>query len=178
MGIFAKNKVGDAGAGYSRSAGPLRFRMYYWMMNTAFVYQVGGTIILDIMGFNPTQYAFWISTGSAIFVLICEFLIMPLLVAVPYLRDEYAETLWKRTIYQIARVVALIVPILIAVNITFNVLFDLDNLPEPFPTWYREGLFAEMNLFRATMGFWGYFTLFFTILFQFNRWRDSRGGSE
>lgn len=158
--------------------GPLRYRLYFWVMNAALVWQVGAVVLFGVLAFNPTEYAFWAVAATALVTLGFELIIMPLLVAIPVWRDEYAETLWKRTVYQIATLIAIVVPIMMFTNITFHELIDLDNFPEPFPSWYREKVFVEVTLFRAIMGFWGNFTLVFVILFQFNRWRDSRAASE
>lgn len=160
---------------------PLRHRRYYWAMNAALVWQITRAILLYGLGFNWSESAFWVDATLAIIGLTFGFMLMPLLVALPFWRDEYADMLWKRTVYQIATLFAVFIPIMMFSNIAMHTLMELDDLPTGLRVgvdWYIDGIFADVTVFRSIMGFWGHFTLVFVLFFQFNRWRDSRGSDE
>lgn len=181
MKLFSKASASKSVRGAGKD--PLRYRAYYWTMNAAFVYQAGFTLVIDVLvinvfGIGADQVPAVVVQTVSLTTLFFETVVMPLLLAVPFWRDEYAETLWKRTVYQIVTLAALIVPIMLFSNIMFFTLVGPDNFPVAFANWYRETLFVELNFFRAVMGVFGYFTLVFVLLFQFNRWRDSRAASE
>lgn len=185
MSIFGRNNSADAGGNSSLGKEPLRFRLYYRLMDVSLV-----TILLAILlgvsiraaGIDPESLPIIIAVGVPLIIYLVNYVIIPVLILVSKLRDEYADLLWKRTVAQLTVLTVLIPPIVSAL-IWFLYLVILDGNPEANwggnrPDWLLDPIYAEEVRLYTVLEIWGYYTLGFVILFQFNRWRDSRATSE
>lgn len=163
------------------SKGPLRYRLYYGVMNAALVYLIFAHALITVFGFMPTDLHSATSIVIRGVLVIFQLVIVPLLIILPLWRDEYADLLWKRTMVQLAFLMTLIPPLLILAIQFVSAVFiqgDLDNWGGYRPDWLLDPLLKEVWALKTAGDIWLIFTSAFVFLFQFNRWRDSRGASE
>lgn len=151
---------------------PLRFRIYFWLMDAAFVAAVLGVLnkilfwSFDIRLFGlPSPIDEIVGTIGGV---LANFL-PPLLIVAWFMRDQYATVLWTRT--------AMVLTYFMATMPLALVLFMVAVAPpgtqestNPLAAYLLERE-RPINLIWR---FWGYSTMFFVLTFQFLRWRDSR----
>lgn len=157
---------------------PLRYRLYYWAMNAALVYQIFAHGLITIFGAMPNDYDPVVVAVIRAILILFQLVIVPLLIIVPAWRDEYADLLWKRTMVQLAVLMTILPPLLMgSVQLIFAVFIqgDLDNWGGNRPDWLLDPLMEETWVLKTALDVWLVFTSAFVILFQVNRWRDSRG---
>lgn len=148
-----------------------RYRLYFWLMDACFVFAVIGTIdfvlartLLDGQVAPPWYVPF------GIVVLFFNVLLTPFLVVARFMRDEYAEQLWRRTVGVLAYVVA-VTPFLFVI-LSAGTYFALGQ-PERPPVWLAWAFSATQWSHAVTAAWIGYLMIFVAI-FQFLRWRDAR----
>lgn len=166
----------------TKGHGPLLYRLYFRLMDIAFAMNVlalsfgvvGAAIGLEAPDLHPLVYY-----GIPILYWPINYIIAPLLIVNSSMRDEYADILWKRTIAQVMVIAAVLPPIVWAL-IWFVSIFiiqgDLANWKGYRPDWLLDPLMEESYRLLTIMFVWQGFVLGFVFLFQWNRWRDSRGG--
>lgn len=157
--------------------GPLRYRLFYGLMNAALVYMIFAHALITVFGVMPTDLHSAISVVIRGVLVLFQLVIVPLLIILPWWRDEYADLLWKRTMVQLAFLMTIVPPLLMfAVQFISTVLIqgDLDNWGGNRPDWLLDPLLGETWTLKAAWDIWLIFTGAFVALFQFNRWRDSR----
>ena len=185
MAIFGNDKSADAGVATSSRKEPLRFRLYYRLMDLALVvYLVALAMAISVAlsGTDPSTFPLIIQFGVPVIVAIVVYLILPVLIVASKLRDEYAELLWKRTVSQLT-VLAVLLPPIVSAILWFVFLVVLKGDPEANwggnrPDWLMDPIYAEDRRLYVVLDVWSYYTFGFVLLFQFNRWRDSRAPSE
>ena len=155
------------------SSGQLRYRLYFWMMDASLI----GVIIFFASVIFQTlteKVAFGLPPlASSILGMIVLLLILPLplvvIIAKP-LRDEYASLLWQRTIGPLV-VFMSTTPLIFFTSLWVFYAISVDPKEVPALSW----LYDEQSYVEAVTGAWLIFNMLFVLIFQFIRWRDSRG---
>ena len=150
----------------------LAYRAYFWLMDLCLI---AGILILlsflpiieivvDTSGEPPTWYLVY---GYGL--LFVSFILGPALILGRFMRDEYAEQLFRRTtIVLVYGAVALPWAIFVAATIVY-IANPSDTAPYPFDLFM-----GEVTWWSAMASLFKYFCLAFVFVFQFLRWRDSR----
>lgn len=155
------------------SKGKLRYRAYFWLMDGAlaasaflwanfFVFRMTG---LEVFGLpeivqNILAIFLWpFGVVAPIFLLFARFM-----------RDEYSEQLWRRTVVILAYVTAIVPLAYFSVAwATFFALGQPDDPPAIF-AWSVE----QVKWGNAIWYSFSVYVQMFIFIFQFLRWRDSR----
>lgn len=150
----------------------LAYRAYFWMMDLCLI---AGILILlsflpiiefvvDSSGEIPTWYLVY-----GYLLLFVSFILAPSLMLARFMRDEYAEQLFRRTTIVLIYV-AVAVPWAIFVVATIVYIANpTDKAPYPFNLFM-----GEVTWWSAAASLFKYFCLAFVFVFQFLRWRDGR----
>lgn len=149
----------------------LRYRLYFWLMDACLV----GTLFVAAEhiftrltgGFAWEVYPTWYF-AVGLFMLFLSFGLAPFLILARFIRDEYAELLWKRTATIVVCIVA-IAPYAFylgawAAHFVFGTADFFPFDAELTDTRFHSALFRVGSLILGT----------FVVVFQFLRWRDSR----
>ena len=149
-----------------------RYKLYFWLMDLCLFFGIVGFIdfiITRIYGDFPegAEPAWYVAL--AIVAVIVSFLIAPILIVARFMRDEYAEQLWKRTTNVIVMVVTILPYIVFSAG--WLVWFVTKSTEAPFPFSL---LMIDTVWWSAIAGIWKTFCLLFVAIFQFLRWKDSR----
>lgn len=149
----------------------LRYRLYFWLMDACLL----GTIFVAAEhiftrttgGFDWEVYPTWYFVLGLV-MLFLAYGLAPILILARFMRDEYAELLWKRTAVIIVYIVA-IAPYALYLG-AWTAHFTVGNA-DFFPfdaelsdTRFHSALFRVGSLVLGA----------FVIVFQFLRWKDSR----
>ncbi|GAB5347619.1 hypothetical protein [Alteriqipengyuania sp. 357] len=150
-----------------------RYRLYFWLMDACLVGVAIGSIdaILD-SGFGVHEFGLTAAQSLPIVILVnlFSFIVPVFLMVAKFMRDEYADQLWRRSVVVLAYVAATVpLTILLIENIAFFAL----GQPEKAPGWLRWWV-DELPLRLAVLQIWQSYVLIFVAIFQFLRWRDSR----
>lgn len=180
MKLFSKIKAESTKPARPAGKEPLRFRLYFPLMDfSSAVYLLGVAMAIYMMvtQTDPATIPWILNLGITVFVSIVTVIILPVLIVLPWIRDEYADLVWTRTVKQLTVLVVLLPPL------TFGLLWLLYFIllggdPDPDRPDWLDTIYAEQDWFDTIFDLWRYYTLGFVILFQFNRWRDSRAASE
>lgn len=162
----------------TRSAKDLRYRAYFWLMDTTMVValigiaEVIGYLTVGVRGFGmtgATEYA------ASLLVAIVSWLVPFFLMIARFMRDDYAEGLWKRTVVVLAYAVALF-PILFAL-IAWAAELGLPHDGVVYAAWREifdpfKAAKLPGDVILSTV--WQSYMWLFVMIFQFLRWRDSR----
>ncbi len=97
----------------AKSASPLKYRLYFWLMDAATVAILAGLATLiwplpgDINGYSPqrVQIVMWPLAFMASVVPV-------FLITASFMRDDYADGIWRRTMMVIG-VLAAVVPLVL-----------------------------------------------------------------
>ena len=152
---------------------PLRFRVYYWLMDICLVSALIGLVDFILVRTIDLHYFGLPEVGQVIVAIPVLFFstIVPLFLMVgKFMRDEYAEGLWRRSVVVLAYACA-VLPLIFFI-VAWMTYFALDR-PEYAPAAFAWST-AQTQWGWAIAYIWfGYMMLYVTI-FQFLRWRDSR----
>lgn len=162
----------------TRSAKDLRYRAYFWLMDATMmvaligIAEVIGYLATGVRGFGLTGA---VETAASIFVAIFSWLVTFVLMIARFMRDDYAEGLWKRTVVVLAYAVALF-PILFLL-LAWAAELGLPRDGTAYAAWRAiYGPFKSATLpgdvIVSTV--WQTYMWLFVLVFQFLRWRDSR----
>ena len=154
---------------------PLRYRLYYRLMDVCLIATlifVTEALFLGLFGLSvfDTSIPQMIKTGLTLFVVAFVMIGPFILFAAKFMRDDYAEQLWRRSVVVLAYGVALIP---LALFIIFNIAQDIlgvDGSKEFFPAW----VLAKWEIVRTIFILGLAYVLMFVLVFQFLRWRDTR----
>ena len=149
-----------------------RFRIYFRLMDICLV---AGILILAPFlpiferlvaedGTIPT----WYNIYGAVLIFI-SFFLAPFLILARFMRDEYAEQLFRRTT-DVVVYIAVAFPLLVfsAATVVY-IATGAKEAPYPF------NLFAvDVTWWTAIGELFKFFCLIFVFVFQFLRWKDSR----
>ncbi len=157
-----------------------RYRLYYILMNVslaAIISGIGSELLYNI----GIEHHLDGPIGALAFFLVGLFsVLLPIfLIVARFMRDQYAEEIWKKTAKHFMYVIALI-PLFIQIQgwILFGWIKRLDN--STYQYFYHHPIFLPIQWILSTDSFelfmrvWVYSICFFVILFQWHRWRDSR----
>jgi uncharacterized membrane protein YhaH (DUF805 family) len=151
-----------------------RYRAYFWLMNAslaAVIYSFLELAADRLTGFDPQDYmpqALAIIFYVPLLVLI--FLVPMFLICARFMRDEYAEQVWRRTAVVLAYATA-IFPLVFLVS-EWCLYFALGQ-PAKAPSVLRWSK-SEVEWGNAILYVWlGYMNVF-VMIFQFLRWKDTR----
>ena len=134
MAIFGNDKSASAGAMTSSGNEPLRYRLYYRLMDiSSVVYVLAVTMAITVMmtKVDPETFPTIIGIGVPIIVFLVTFLVLPVLIVSSRIRDEYADLLWTRTVKQLTILTVLFSPLMsVLLRILHFVILDGDPIAE------------------------------------------------
>ena len=117
----------------------------------------------DTHGSHPTWY---VVIGAI--TLGFSFLVAPFLILARFMRDEYAQQLWQRTVNLLVNIVTF-VPLLI---VGFGIATQLATGKRKLPSFMAPMLESATWVSAMTIG-WLVFCLLFVVIFQVLRVKDS-----
>ena len=162
----------------TRSARDLRYRAYFWLMDAALVAAVISLsevvcyFITGVRGFGLTGV---IEMTADIFVSVFSWLVPFFLMLARFMRDDYSEGLWKRSVVVLAYAVALF-PILFLL-LAWGMELGLPHDGPAYAAWqtfYSPFTSAILPGDVIVSTVWQVYMQMFVLIFQFLRWRDSR----
>lgn len=134
MAIFGNDKSASAGAITSSGNEPLRYRLYYRLMDiSSVVYVLAVTMAITVMmtKVDPETFPTIIGIGVPIIVFLVTFLVLPVLIVSSRMRDEYADLLWTRTVKQLTILTVLFPPLMsVLLRILHFVILEGDPIAE------------------------------------------------
>lgn len=155
--------------------GPLRYRLYYRLMDVCLIATIVGMMDLLIYYFFGVEdfglpLPRLLDIGFSIFLvafgIVGPFVLFP----AKLMRDDYAEQLWRRSVVILAYGVGLVpLALFIAFNSALAILGP-EGTAELFPAW----LGTEWEVVKTIYVTGWIYVLLFVLMFQFLRWSDSR----
>lgn len=153
------------------------YRLYYQLMTAsmfAFLFMLGYGVLEAATGieglrlpenlvFIAVGIAYGLGSAGVLFLIIARFM-----------RDDYAETLWKRTVAILAYIVAITPVALVA--LAWIAELSLPEGSTAFTLWhdfYRR-LHEGGQGTKILTAVWHIYNLLFVVIFQLLRWKDSR----
>ena len=160
----------------AKTASALKYRAYFWLMDVTTVAVVAGlaTLIFPLPGDYDGYTPIWVQAIMYLLAFMVGIL-PPFLIAASFMRDDYAEGIWRRAM-MILGVSAAVVPIVL--NTVYRVVGALYT-PDGgiiHRAHYHFYYFIEqdLNARSGMIGAWLVFVCSFVFIFQFLRWKDSR----
>ncbi|MBV7259950.1 hypothetical protein [Erythrobacter crassostreae] len=153
----------------------LRFRAYFWLMDICLFFAAFGLVDWIIDPYDPGNAPGWYDI-LAVLVLFFNGLVPLFLMVAKFMRDDYAEGLWRRSLVILAYGVAIVPPILVIAPWVLYWSFSPFDISLPASYLAFEDFFYDQD-FKAYVVIgktWLTFMLLFVGIFQFLRWRDSR----
>ena len=154
---------------------PLRHRVYFRLMDASLFFAALGLLDWFVDLYEDGNYPAWYLILGSITLAFNGFVPLFLMVA-KFMRDEYAEGLWRRSLVVLAYGMAIVPPILIVAPWATYVFVGGD--PSARPDWdvaFQKALYDnDVKPYFVIGKVWLTFMLMFVGVFQFLRWRDSR----
>lgn len=161
--------LGSLGKGGARQK---RTKLYFRLMDLCLIasvlilassLSVFGWVVADD-GTVPSWYQLF---GAVL--LFFSFFVTPILILARFMRDEYAEQLFRRTT-DILVYVAVALPFFVfwAATVVF-LITRAETAPFPFSEFM-----IETTWWAAVAAIFKYFCILFVLIFQFLRWKDGR----
>lgn len=156
----------------SKLAKDLRYRAYFWLMNVGTVGTAIGVVNtlasafydMGVTDLVPSPWVLLIGIPMSVL----NFFVPTLLVVARFMRDDYAEGLWRRAMLVVGHGVALGPIVLLAIS--WMLFFAVG--PET-PPWLHF-LIEPYDPLGVLLYVWEVHLVLFVFAFQFLRWRDSR----
>lgn len=148
-----------------------RTRLYFRFMDLClfFALLVIVSTILDFgMGIDMMPTGTWYGAILAIPSIICMTILPTFLIWARFMRDEYAEMLWQRTMVIVGYAAATL-PMVILLGAWFT-YWAIDRQNRGALSFLKE----EVLVYSFLGVSWSVFMLVFVCTFQFLRWKDSR----
>ncbi|KPM13699.1 hypothetical protein [Citromicrobium sp. WPS32] len=150
-----------------------RYRLYFWLMDAC--------LVSAIVGFADSMLSWLLDLSildlPAPFAVICaiilgtfNFIIPCFLMIARFLRDEYAEQLWRRACVVLAYATAIVPLVLLSIIWVPILIFGEPQYGSTWLQWWG----GETYWGWAIRVAWLCYMLLFVAIFQFLRWRDSR----
>lgn len=160
----------------SHSAGALRYRLYFWLMDAslAFCLLAIAWAFVEVPYF-PGPYGEELNFALILLTAFFITLVPVFLIAAKFMRDDYAEGIWRRSM-QIVGVLAAVVPLAtIVVSRVAHATYEPDGGVLHYASYYLYYAFErDLNARETMVMAWVVFLMGFVIIFQFLRWKDSR----
>lgn len=149
-----------------------RYRAYFWLMNASLAAVIIGSadfaadraFAMGFEAFVPSPWIYVIGVPKLIF----SFFVPMLLVVASFMRDDYAEGLWRRTMLVLGYGVAL------GPNALLALLWLVFLLVGPVPPSWLRFMTEPADPLTVLLYLWEAHLILFVCAFQFLRWRDSR----
>jgi ABC-type microcin C transport system permease subunit YejB len=148
-----------------------RFRLYFWLMDICLVFAGIGLAdylrdkVFDIQIDEKNPIYLAVSVG----VLVFNFIVPVFLIIAKFMRDEYSQEIWQRSIAILVYFLAL-TPLFIFAAGWYTILFSTADRLAGLLAF----LFATVSGGELVMRMWLAFMLLWVAIFQFLRWRDAR----
>jgi hypothetical protein len=157
----------------------LRYRAYFWLMNASAFGAAFLLAELAVSRFTGVDYLGLPETirPPILFTVVLLISLVPfILMVASFMRDDYAEGLWKRTLVVLAYCAAVIAPLLFFVPWVLYFAFVWLELtpPEGYYELLDGFFYGSSNNALLAGKTWVAFMISFVLIFQFLRWRDSR----
>ena len=160
----------------SKPTRDLRYRAYFWLMDASLVAIAIGA--MDFLGARlfavsletllPSPWLYIV----ALPVLFVNFFVPTFLICARFMRDEYAEGLWRRTSVAIAYAIAAL-PLMFFIS--YWIVSFANGFPDPKQAhWTMQWSFDETKWGYAIMSVWMTYMMLFVCIFQFLRWSDAQ----
>ena len=154
---------------------PLRFRLYYWLMNLCVFFVPVASFAFIIAPYEPEAAPAWYLI--IVYVAVVFNSVVPLfLMLASFMRDDYTESLWRRSLVVLAYCAAVIPPILFFTPwIIFHAVSGDASLRPDFYAAFEDVFYnAKLAPVEVLANAWIAFLMIFVVIFQFLRWRDSK----
>jgi hypothetical protein len=160
---------------------PVRFRLYYRLMDVSLFFALPTILTLISSPDGPPKDA------SPAFILLLQVIIIfslfgsMFLLLARFMRDEYAEGLWRRSLVVMGYLGAVVPPVVgIGQWIIYLIALRLIDPAAPLdgsvyldaPEYIDWFFKPEVSPFYMIMQMWAIFMLSYVVIFQFLRWRD------
>lgn len=160
----------------AKSASPLKYRAYFWLMDAATVAILTGlaTLIWQLPADADGNSPLWVHIVMWPLAFMAG--VVPVfLITASFMRDDYADGIWRRTMMVIG-VLTAVVPLVLNTAYRMTATLYTPDGGIIHRAYYQFYYFIEQDLnARAGMvGAWLAFIMSFVIVFQFIRWKDSR----
>lgn len=148
----------------------LRFRVYFWLMDICLIFAGVGLadyLLDNVFGieFNRDSRLYF---AFGVVIVTFNFFVPFFLFVSGFMRDEYAELLFRRTIVKLAYVVAIGPVAIMMSGWIYYLVARTPTADGPFFFLYSTG-----DYFALLARLWMSYMLLFIGIFQFLRWRDS-----
>lgn len=156
----------------AKTASPLKYRAYFWLMDACLL--SGVLLLCELL--LPDEFkgglVYWI-VGAPIIFLIA--IVVPLLIVASFLRDDYAERLWHRSVAVLTFGAATIPALFLMITWPLYLLIEPSRSSFYMAYFsFFEFIDSERSVRDTLMMTWLTFNLSFVAIFQFIRWKDSR----
>ncbi|WP_086607510.1 hypothetical protein [Erythrobacter donghaensis] len=153
-----------------------RYRAYFVLMNAslaALVYSLLELLVDRLTGFDPQDHMSPLVTVIYYTPLVVLMFFVPMfLICAKFMRDEYAEQLWRRTSVVLAYATAAL-PLIIFI-LAWVWYFATGDTKAEQVHWSLRWLSDKVQWGDALIVVWIGYMMAFVVIFQFLRWRDSR----
>lgn len=154
---------------------PLRYRAYYWLMHICALGAGVGLLNWLTYPYQPTYPVayYW---ALQYFLLVTNGILPVVLIISRFMRDDYAEALWKRSVVIVGCIAAITPPIIVLLPSAVEAVLVPLNITVPdFWQAYRSLIYdEELGRWGVIYRAWLSFNLIFVGVFQWLRWRDAR----
>lgn len=150
----------------------LRYRLYFWLMDLSLIFAFVGLanhLLHDSFSQRVLEQIAPLYIAIGAITLVFNFFVPPLLMLAKFMRDEYAEILWQRSVAVLACVAAVAPFVMFAGAMLYDLAIGSDSSVSPMAQ-----LFAGLPAGRLFITMWMSFLLAWVGIFQFLRWNDSR----
>jgi len=152
-----------------------RYRAYFWLMNAslaAILYALAELVIGRLTGFDPEDYL-PAPVAALVYIplLVLAFVVPMFLICARFMRDEYAEQLWRRTSVMLAYLTAGIPPICLILGWVWY--FATGHTDASQVHWTLSWMADKVVWVDALLWVWVGYMMVFVMIFQFLRWKDT-----
>jgi hypothetical protein len=152
----------------------IRYRSYFWLMDFSaavmalFIGLLIGDMIIDqdLMEVLPHP----LIVPFAVVSQIVGMIILPFLICAEFMRDDYSDALWRRSVAVLAYATATIPLAIFAVTSIYYLGVGKLSEGPPLIQWVT----YKVSVFTALIDIWCSYMALFVAIFQFLRWRDAR----
>lgn len=152
-----------------------RYRLYFWLMDVCLLFAAVGLFDWFVDPYDPGNWPVWY-LALAIVTMFFNGIVPLFLVLARFMRDDYSEALWRRSLVILAYGAA-VGPVVLTLA-GWGIYFFLRTIDLTVPSLYLsiyDALFVnKLDPFIVMARVWLSFMLLFVGVFQFLRWRDSR----